>query len=126
MATAVSPGPILLVEDDADARLMMAKLLSVVGYEVVAAASGEEALKLVEERAFALVIIDYMMPRMNGLELFNRLRELRPAIKGIFLTGYLTPSSTSAALDAGAKRVLAKPVSVDELLGVIDEVGVRG
>lgn len=125
MAAVVSPGPILLVEDDADSRFMMAKLLGAVGYEVVTAANGDEALELVEERDFALVILDYMMPRMHGLELFNRLRELRPGIKGIFLTGYLTPSSTGAALDAGAKRVLAKPVPVEELVGVIEEIAVR-
>ena len=82
--------PILLVDDNPDACAMAAKLLWSWGYQADVAYDGPAALKLVDQKAYGLAIIDYQMPGMNGVELFRQLRQLRPDIAGIFLTGFTT------------------------------------
>jgi DNA-binding NtrC family response regulator len=75
----------------------------------------------VRNKDYALTIIDYQMPGMNGIELYRRMKEIRPDIKAIFLTGYTTLDVVFPAIDAGVLRVLAKPVDFEQLIPVIDE-----
>lgn len=115
-------GPrILIVDDDAASRIMMAKILTLEGYQVDHADGGNSALTLVRQHDYQLVILDYRMPGMNGVELFGKLREERPEIVGIFLTGYPTVDTVFPAISEGIERVLAKPVDINELLGVIKQ-----
>lgn len=120
MATLVGPGPILVVDDDADSRFALSSLLSLNGYDVEVAESGGQALEKLEKRDFALVIMDYVMPHMTGLDLFKRIHERWPEMKGIFLTGYLTPNSMAAALREGVAEVVAKPVGMEKLVELIE------
>ena len=76
---------------------------------------------MVQHKPYALTIIDYQMPGMNGIELYRRMKEVRPDIKAIFLTGFTTIDVVFPAIDAGVLRVLAKPVDFEELIPVIDE-----
>ncbi len=112
---------LLLVDDDPDACETTAELLKMSGYDVDMATSGQAALKLAEKKPYALAIIDYRMPRMNGVELFRRLRERCPEMTGIFLTGYTTLDVVYPAIEAGAIRVLSKPVNYQELVAVVEE-----
>ncbi|MCE9551970.1 MAG: response regulator [Planctomycetes bacterium] len=112
---------ILYVDDDAASRWTMRKLLEHLGYEIVVASSGHEALNLIRERDIALAIIDYMMPGMHGLDLFKQIQKCSPETRSIFLTGYLTPESTEAALRAGVERVVAKPMGVEMLVPLLSE-----
>ena len=114
--------PILIVDDNADACEMAAKMLLRSGdYQVETACDGPTALELVKAHPFALAIIDYAMPGMNGVELFRRMRQIRPDIKGIFLTGFITIDVVFPAIDAGILRVLAKPIDFDELMPVVEQ-----
>jgi two-component system response regulator (stage 0 sporulation protein F) len=114
--------PILIVDDNADACEMAAKMIQCSGnYQVETACDGLTALELVKAHPFALTIIDYAMPGMNGVELFRRMRQIRPEIKGIFLTGFTTIDVVFPAIDAGILRVLAKPIDFDELMPVVDQ-----
>jgi len=113
------PDRVLFVDDDRSSRRLMEKMLSRWGYKIDVAASAKEALELVEERDFALAIMDFAMPSMNGVELFRRLRELRPLLRGICLTGYATPAVQQAAWDEGLELVLAKPVVLEDLAPVL-------
>jgi DNA-binding response OmpR family regulator len=112
---------LLLVDDDPDACDTTAELLVTAGYHVDTAPEGVTALKLAEARPYSLAIIDYQMPGMNGVELFRRLREKCPGLSGIFLTGHTTLNVVYPAIEAGAVRVLSKPVAYQELLAVIEE-----
>jgi DNA-binding NtrC family response regulator len=114
--------PILLVDDNLDSCQTAAKLIRLAGdYETDIAQDGFTALELIERKHYALAIIDYQMPDMNGVELFRRMKQIRPKLKAIFVTGYATLDVVYPAIDAGILRVLAKPVDFEELIPVIDE-----
>jgi two-component system response regulator (stage 0 sporulation protein F) len=114
--------PILIVDDNPDACEMAAKLIQCSGdYQTETACDGLSALEHVKSHPFALAIIDYAMPGMNGVELFRRMRQIRPEIKGIFLTGFTTIDVVFPAIDAGILRVLAKPIDFDELMPLVEE-----
>ncbi len=112
---------VLLVDDNPDACATAAKLLWALGYQADVAHDGPSALKLVEDFPYALAIIDFQMPGMNGVELFRRMRALRPGIAGIFLTGYTTLDVVYPAIEAGILRVLPKPVDFQELMPLLEE-----
>jgi two-component system response regulator HydG len=113
--------PILIVDDDADAGEMMSKLLSACGFQADVARDGYKALKLAEDKQFGIAIIDYRMPGMNGVELFRRLREMRPDLAAVFLTGYPTIDVVYPAIEAGIVRVLSKPADFQELVPILEE-----
>jgi DNA-binding NtrC family response regulator len=113
--------PILIVDDDADAGEMMSKLLSACGFQADVARDGFKALELAEDKQFGIAIIDYRMPGMNGVELFRRLRDLRPDLAAVFLTGYPTIDVVYPAIEAGIIRVLSKPADFQELVPILEE-----
>lgn len=119
--TASEKRPILVVDDEPDARNLMGKLLAVFGYEADVAPDGKTALVLLEEKDYGLAILDYQMPGMNGVQLFKHMHRARPDLCGIFLTGNATLDVVYPALEAGVLRILAKPVDFRELIPLIEE-----
>lgn len=111
----MSKARVLVVDDDASARRWIAKLLGQEGYEVDVAVDGEEALRLVSERAPALIVTDLSMPKMGGMELLARVRERTNDIAMIVATAADNVASAVAAMRAGAQDYLTKPVSFDAL-----------
>jgi len=80
---------ILLVEDDGTVRALAERTLKEYGYDVLKGDNGEETVEIFRERkGIDLVLIDVVMPRMGGKEAFDRIRELDPGAKGIFMSGY--------------------------------------
>ena len=112
---------ILIVDDNPDACATAAKLLWALGYQTDVAYDGPSAMKLVDEKPYALAIIDYKMPGMNGVELFRQMHARRPGIAGIFLTGFTTIDMVYPAIEAGILRILPKPVDFAELMPIIEE-----
>jgi len=112
---------ILIVDDNPDACATAAKLLWALGYQTDVAYDGPSAMKLVDEKPYALAIIDYKMPGMNGVELFRQMHARRPGIAGIFLTGFTTIDVVYPAIEAGILRILPKPVDFAELMPIIEE-----
>ncbi len=104
---------ILLVDDDDDVRQIAAALVEEIGYEVVAAASGEAALKALEPDSFALVITDVAMPGMNGVELARQVRGIAPMLPIIFASGYADLQTFGA--DLSDETLLKKPYRLSEL-----------
>jgi two-component system, NtrC family, response regulator HydG len=111
----MSRARVLVVDDDASARRWIAKLLVQEGYDVEVAGDGAEALKVVAERAPALIVTDLSMPRMGGLELLAKVREQNAKIGMIVATAADNVASAVAAMRAGAQDYLTKPVSFDAL-----------
>lgn len=114
---------ILVVEDDDAVRKLIMRLLTQNGYKVIPASSADEALKVVDLHGLGinLVLTDVIMPRMSGKELVDRLREDRPEVKAIFMSGYTDQIIAQQGLLAVGIDFLEKPFEKDELLRKIAE-----
>jgi DNA-binding response OmpR family regulator len=99
----------------------MSRLLAAFGYEADVAYEGHSALKLVRANDYGIAIIDYQLPGLNGVELFRQMRQLRPELAGVFLTGFTTIDVVYPAIEAGILRVLPKPADFHELIPIIEE-----
>ncbi len=109
----VEPADILVVDDDADVRAVIAETLEGFGYAVLQAASGEEALPvLAERRDIRMLITDVRMPGMSGFELAVKARCLAASLKVIITSGYFTPQPI-------AERFLKKPFRMHELASAV-------
>ena len=105
--------PRILVVDDEEAILyVFERYLSVAGYDVSVANDGFEAVRAGEARAFDLLITDFRMPGMNGVEVIHALRRLQPGLSALVISG--NPIE-AGAMPAGV-RLLNKPVSMSELI----------
>jgi len=113
---------VLVVDDDRTVSGLVARILTDRGYTVDVANDGRSALKLVAKNSYALAVLDYQMPDMNGVEVFQQARETQPELLGIFLTAYANINTVFPAIDAGIERVLAKPPSQRELVPVVEEL----
>lgn len=111
----MSKARLLIVDDDASGRRWLGKLLMKEGYDVDVAEDGQEALRLLMTRAPALIITDLNMPKMNGLELLQRVRETNSAVGMIMVTAQDRVASAVAAMRAGALDYLTKPLDFDAL-----------
>jgi CheY-like chemotaxis protein len=98
---------ILLVDDNQDGLLVRRALLEELGYGVQIARTGEEGLKLFEDTHFDVVVTDYRMPGMNGVELIGRIRTLNANARVILLSGFVDPLALTES-NTAADIVLAK------------------
>ena len=112
---------ILLAEDEVALRDFVSRNLRARGFEVLEASNGLEAIALWEREDPHLLILDIMMPRMDGLEVCRRVRE-HSAVPIIVLTALDAESDKVAALDLGADDYLTKPFGVEELLARVRAV----
>lgn len=112
---------ILAVDDSPSIRQMIRHTLESVAYEVTVAADGQEALDAASQRSFDLVLTDQNMPRLDGLGLTRRLREL-PSFKStpiLILTTESSPDMKQAGRSAGATGWIVKPFDPAQLIEVI-------
>ena len=106
---------ILCVEDDQDSCDMLAKFLGILGYEVVSANSGADALRLAREQRFDTYVLDNWLVDMSGVELCKRIRALDPHTSIIFYSAAAKKSDYEEAMSAGAQSYISKPGNLDEL-----------
>lgn len=108
---------VLIVEDDADINATLQEALRLAGYDAVGALTGEDAFAEVQRRCPDLVLLDQMLPDVDGIEVCRRLR-VAPRTKRvpiIFLTARSDEQARVRGLDAGADDYLAKPFEIEEL-----------
>ncbi|QLA18365.1 PAS domain S-box protein [Desulfolutivibrio sulfoxidireducens] len=122
---------ILLAEDDAVTALATKRLLEKSAYQVTVATDGREALRLLSEQDFTLVLMDVQMPVMDGVEATRRIRageagRQKAGIPIISLTAYAMPGEKEKFLEAGMNDHIAKPVEFEQLRCLIDRVTARG
>lgn len=113
---------ILVVDDEQDACIMLHRILTAVGHEVVTFTEAEAALAWLQLQAPELAILDYKLQRLNGLDLLKRIRSLNPTVRVIILTAYPSPETFLEALDLGAAKYLIKPIEIDCLETNVEEV----
>ena len=115
---------ILLVEDQPDVRKLVRTLLASLGYQVLEAEDGNEALALVQQAGepFQLMLTDLVMPGMNGLELAARLIALRPETRVLYISGYADRMPEVAGAPNYQENSIAKPFVAAELAAKVREV----
>lgn len=112
---------ILLVDDDVDICANMADILGDLGYHVDIAHEGLAALELVRRRPYDVALVDYKMPGMDGVTLCREIQRVRSGVVPMLVTAYVGGGIQEQAIASGAWQVLAKPVELSRLLGLVDE-----
>lgn len=116
----MSSRKIMVVDDEQNIREIISEFLQEVGYSVTLAVDGLDALEKVAYEQFDLYIIDVYMPRMGGLDLITKLKEIQPLAVIIVTTGYSSIDIAIKAIRTGAYHYLTKPIQADELLKVVE------
>ena len=116
---------ILIVEDEPALREGLADLLRGEGFIVEAVADGESALVRGSDPSVDLLLLDLMLPGLDGVEVCKRLRELRPALPILMLTARASEDDKVSGLEAGADDYLTKPFSIRELVARVNALGRR-
>ena len=116
----VSPAHILLVEDEIDVREALSAQLQDEGHQVVVTESGTEALSLLQQSPFDVLLTDVMIPGINGIELVEQIADLPSVPVTIVMTGYGSVEMAVKAIKAGAFDFLQKPFSVEVLSATIE------
>ena len=115
---------VLVVEDEVDLLFTIALSLELNGYRVVKAASGEEALEMVEQVRPDAVVLDIRLPGIDGWEVLNRLQEAGrfPAMPVVLLSAQVDAATAARAVEIGCHAHLAKPFSTAELRDVLRQL----
>jgi CheY-like chemotaxis protein len=114
---------ILIVDDDEMVLIALNELLRPEGYEVHTLSSATEALKRLEQNGYDLLMLDIIMPEMDGFELCKKIREKENYRETpiVFLTAKSQEKDRAQGIEAGANLFLSKPISPEKLLGVISD-----
>ena len=110
---------ILIVDDELNMRLVLSAMLKKEGYDVASAADGFEALQILKSGRIAAVITDLKMPRIDGMELLNRISQEYPDVPVIMITAHGTVATAVEALKKGALDYITKPFELEELKSVV-------
>jgi diguanylate cyclase (GGDEF)-like protein len=103
-------GTILIAEDDPDYRSLLIRRAAKMGLEIIEAADGGEAMKVIRRQTFDLMVVDLYMPGYNGIDLVKAARKIDPEIQALILTGSASVETAVLALRAGVYDYLTKPL----------------
>lgn len=119
---------ILIAEDEPSIVLSLEFLLRNAGYDIAVARDGDEALRMIESAPPDLLVLDIMLPIVNGFEVCRRIRETRVpgAMRILMLTARGRDSEIKKGLECGADAYMTKPFATRELLGVVAELLAHG
>lgn len=106
---------VLVVDDEPDAVELLQEFLTAKGYDVITASDGEEALKRVKEERPHLILLDVRMPKMNGLEVLRRVRQIDQEVGVIMVTAVNEEETGRQALEQGAFDYIVKPLDLKYL-----------
>jgi DNA-binding NtrC family response regulator len=107
---------VLVVDDEDDFRNTLIKRLETRKVPVTGAAGGDEALALLKEQDFDVVVLDVKMPGRDGIEILQEMKKLKPQLEIILLTGHASVESGIQGMRLGAFDYIIKPTPLDELL----------
>ncbi len=115
---------ILFVEDEELLREIVQSTLESMGYKVIVAANGKEAVEIFKKhfKSIALVLTDMGLPKLLGTDVFVMLKEINPDVKVIFASGFMSLETKSELLREGAKGFILKPYNLNEVLQIVREV----
>jgi DNA-binding NtrC family response regulator len=116
----MAKGKVLIVDDDHSIIELLKATLVDADYSAIPAYNGEQALRKFEIEKPDLVLVDYKMPDMNGIELIARLKKMNPKIKNILVTAFGSEEVAIEAVRSGVSDYIKKPFELDEIVRVID------
>jgi DNA-binding NtrC family response regulator len=112
---------ILVVEDDALTRTNLCQALQIGGYQVTEARDGNQAVELLDERPFDLVVADFVLPKLHGFYLVDLIHSKWPQIPLVVISGYLSKTAAEV-LFADSAKFIAKPVEAEVLLSTVERL----
>ena len=113
------PQKVLIVDDEKDFLDIIAERMLARGMDVSTATSAEDALNMVEEESFDVVILDFMMPALDGFKALKLMKAKRPDVQIIVLTGNVPDEKRMEAKALGALDVIEKPPDLKDLIQII-------
>ncbi len=114
LSAGVAPS-VLIIDDDGDVREYLEDVFHFEGFDVTLLSDPTVVVRRIRERQFHLLVVDLMMPKIDGLDLLARIRALDPQIAVIMVTGYPSLDSYMASIRLGISAYLAHPITPDEL-----------
>lgn len=114
-------GRLLIVDDEKIALKNLEHIMKKEGYEVTGTQSGTNALKILDDQEFDIILTDLRMDKVDGIQILQRCRELYPDAEVIMITGYATIETAIQAMKHGAYYYIAKPYKLDEVRKVVSE-----
>jgi CheY-like chemotaxis protein len=112
---------ILVVDDNEDLLETFAMILKRRGYEVQTACDGVDAVDKFKEQNFDVTLMDVVMPEMNGVDAFKKMREIQPEASIILMTAYSDEELMQTAKEEGVHLIIQKPIRIDKLIEMINE-----
>jgi len=117
---------ILIVDDDLVVLASCERILESEGYAVSLTSSVKEALKMLEEKKFDILLVDVIMPEYDGIYLIGNVKENLPHMPILVMSGYPTPETISSGMRMGATHFIAKPFTPDELIAAVRKALPKG
>lgn len=117
---------ILVVDDDKSICEVIDNVLNAKGYKVITASDGHEALDILRQNSIAMIIADIKMPKMGGVALLRKARELFPEIPVVMITGYGSINDAVETIKRGAMDYITKPISIEKLCELVDKYYLDG
>jgi DNA-binding NtrC family response regulator len=115
------PSRILVIDDDENIRKVLQTILEDEGYIIDTAETAKIGIEKSQKGFYNLALIDVRLPDMEGIELLSKLRETKPKMRKIIVTGYPTLQNAVAAVNKGADAYVMKPFDVEKILQTIKE-----
>ena len=121
MSAPVANPAILLVDDEPDILRLLRLIINslATGYTILTCADGDVALEQAMQQPTPLIITDYNLPGMNGLQLTAALKARAPATRVVLMSGYISPDLERRARDRGVDYLMRKPFQVDRLIQIV-------
>lgn len=113
---------ILIVDDESNIRLGLNKCLAKEGYYIEEASNGEEALQLIYNKKYDLILMDVQMPELNGFDVLKRIRKFGNSTRVIMMTAFGTVEMAVDSMKIGAVDFLSKPFTISKVRDVVKEV----
>ncbi len=122
--SALSNNSVLIVDDEPQILSLFAEALARHGYHALTAGDAAAALEVLE-RDPQVVFLDLKLPGTDGVQVFQAMRQVRPAVPVVIITGYPRDSLVEAAMNLGAFACLVKPFSMSDVLAILGALGLR-
>jgi DNA-binding NtrC family response regulator len=114
-------GYVLAVDDEQNIRRLIRDEFTLEGYDVTTAKNGEEGLALIQRKPFDVILLDVKLPKLNGLEVLKKIKEISSSVEVIMITGYGDIKTAVDSLKLGARDYVTKPFKLDDLLTIVQE-----
>lgn len=112
---------LLIVDDQPGIRLLLTDILMNAGYEITTASDGKEAIDLLGEKQFDLVMLDYKLPLVDGIGVLERIREMEQSVPTIVMSGLVEKIEMELQDFPQVKKILAKPFNIEDIPVIVQD-----